>query len=202
MRRRIATAIATLCSLALVVPAAGCGGGGSVTNLVATGSVTCSTLTGVASFSPPLTLTGSAPETTTISLNAGGCTVSNSNAGGVSGGRATVTNNTATSNCTSLLTSRPVKVAVEWTPTTLHPSAVSFSGYAPSKSSAGAGSGFVFPDPGGKASATGSFAGDDGGKSTTVSAFTTEGESQLLGACGSPAGLTSIAISSGTFKVG
>jgi hypothetical protein len=203
MTRRTVTAIATLCPFALLVAAAGCGGAGNVTDMVATGSVSCKTLTGVATFSPPLTSSGSAPETITISLKAGSCATTNSNSTGVTEGRATTTNSTpATSNCNSLFAPRPVEVTVEWTPSTIHSSTVHFTGFASMKNSTGTGSEFVFPDPGGKATGSGSFTGDDGGASSTVTAFSAAQPSQLLAACQNPAGLTSIAIGSGTFRVG
>jgi hypothetical protein len=199
--RRAATVTATLCSLGLVLPAAGCGGGSPVGG-VATGPVDCRTMTGVASFSPPLTLSGSASETTTISLSLGSCATSGSSSAVVTNGRATLTNSTASSNCTSLLVSRPVKVAIRWTPSSVDPTTVNFSGYAPSMASSGQGSGFVFPNPGGKASAAGSFAGSNRGAGSVAYAYTTAGESQLLSACQSPAGLSSVAISSGSFTIG
>jgi hypothetical protein len=94
-----------------------------------------------------------------------------------------------------------VKVNVHWTPSTVDPTTVSFTGYAPS-TAAGQGSGFVFPNPGGKASVQGSFPGSNGGANSIAYAFTTAGESQLLGSCQSPAGLSSLVISSGSFAIG
>jgi hypothetical protein len=56
----------------------------------------------------------------------------------------------------------------------------------------------MLPKSGATAKVTGSFAGSDHGAGTTATAFSGETTTQLLGACESSAGLTSIAVTSGS----
>jgi hypothetical protein len=179
---------------------AGCGGS-SQAGTVATGRVTCTTVTGAATFDPPLTLVGSSPETLKIALHVSGCTTSGSNVAEVTAGRAEATNKTGTNGCTSLLTARALSVTVHWTPSTIAPSVVSFTGFSPGQSPTGA-LGFTFPGSGNRAKATGSFSGSDNGASSTAAAYTAQGTTQLVGACSTPAGIASIPISSGHVTLG
>jgi hypothetical protein len=199
MNRWTGRALLAMCVTGTLAITSGCGGA-SRTNGVATGMVTCAALSGAVNFSPPLTLSGTAYETLTISLSAHGCTTSGSSVSHVTGASATVVNSAGTSGCTSLLNSKAFEVHVRWSPATISPSVVRFSGYAPSTS--GAGSGLVFPGSGGKATVTGSFAGSNRGASSTATASIDQNEVQLLGACQSPAGISSLAITSGHFTLG
>jgi len=168
--------------------------------LVATGTVTCSNVSGTITFNPPLSNSGTSPETTTISLNASGCTQTGSNAQ-VTSGTATATIPGSTNACTSLLTSKPVAVGVAWTPSSVHATVATFSGYAVVMNSAGD-IGFGLPASGGTASVAGSFAGSDNGsasKATTYSALTS---TQLLAECGAATGMSTLAITSGTATFG
>ena len=198
---RRAIVIGATCVVWLGLLAAGCGSGtANQTNGVATGSVTCVGLSGEATFSPSLTLSGSAPEHITITLHSENCTSAGSNVGRVTSASAVATNNSGTSGCTSLLSSKPVEVKVNWVPSTIHASVVSFSGYAPT--AGGSGSGLVFPEVGGKARVTGSFAGSNGGASSTATAFIGQNEVELLSACENPTGISSLAITSGHVSLG
>src|ERR1700722_15096245 len=105
MRRRLPSTVSVLGALSLVVVlATACSSGGG-SNGVATGSITCSSLSGSATFSPALTLIGSSPETTNITLQATGCTTSGSNVAHVTSGAAVTVEKLASNGCTSLLSS-------------------------------------------------------------------------------------------------
>ena len=202
MTQRTAMVVGATCAIWLGLFAAGCGSGKTANkaNGVATGSVTCGDLSGEATFSPSLTLSGSAPEHITITLHSGTCTTAGSNVGQITSASAIATNNSGTSGCTSLLSSKPIEVKVNWVPSTVHPSVVSFSGYAPT--AAGSGSGLLFPEAGGKARVTGSFAGSNGGAGSTATAFIDQNEAQLLSACEGATGISSLAITSGHVSLG
>jgi hypothetical protein len=168
---------------------------------VATGSITCTNVTGTVTFNPPLTNSGTSPETTSIALNASGCTTTGSNVSVVQSGTATTTIQSTTNGCTSLLSSKPLAVAITWAPRTTHASVVSFSGYAIVNDAANH-IGFGLPASGGTATVAGSFAGSDNGaasKSTTYSGLTT---TQLLAACASASGVPSLALVSGSVTLG
>jgi hypothetical protein len=199
MTRRPTAAISVPCVSGLLALAlAGCGGGSSAATGPATGSITCQNITGTADFSPPLTLSGSATDTTTITLTSTECTTSGSDVTKVVSGTATVHNTSGSSSCVALLNSRPLTATVNWDPDTIEPSVVSFSGYSPTEAG---GTGFLFPGTGHSAKVTGSFAGANHGADSSASAFTTESTTQILGECSGP-GLASIPISSGVLKLG
>jgi hypothetical protein len=124
--------------------------------------VTCNDVTGSLAFSPPLTATGAGAgagaETGTIRLHATGCATSGSNVSAVGSGTAAVSLTSPTSTCSGVLTLRPVALTTHWTPSTVTPSVLTFSGYSIASRPTGNG-GFSFPDPGGTAKVTGSFAG-------------------------------------------
>ncbi len=168
--------------------------------VVATGGVTCHTVTGALTFSPALTVNGSTAESTSISVNAAGCVTSGSNVSGITRGTGTATLTSTSNSCAGLLTSRPVTVDITWTPATVHPSVVTFSGYGGATGPAG-GEGFLLPKAGATAKVTGSFAGSDHGAASTATAFSGETTTQLLGACESSSGLTSIAVTSGSVTI-
>jgi len=132
--------------------------------VVATGSVTCTTLTGTVSFAPPLTNSAKSPGTTSITVTSSGCTAVGSHVATVTGGTGTASISNAMDSCASLLTPQPLTFDVTWSPATIHKSVVTFSSY-----SVGA-SGFTLPASGGKATVTGSFAGSDHGASSTATA--------------------------------
>jgi hypothetical protein len=93
----------------------------------------------------------------------------------------------------------PLTVDISWTPATVHPSVLTFSGYGAASSPSG--EGFRLPKAGATAKVTGSFAGSDHGASSTATAFSGQTTTQLLTACESTAGLTSIAVTSGSVSL-
>jgi len=186
--------------LFIVVPlvATSCSSGtGSSDIVVATGSVTCSNVTGSVSFSPPLTMSGGSAEHITIALTTNGCTTSGSNIPTLAKGSVATTISMATNACSSLLSPQPVTVTETWIPATIHQSVVSYSGYKIGLSPSGGG-GFTLPNSGGTAKVVGSFAGSDHGSGSTAALYSTESATELLTACGSDAGLASLPVTSGS----
>ena len=92
----------------------------------ATGTETCSSLTGTFSFKPALTSNGTAPSTGTISVKLGGC------GGGTpaaTSGALTYKTTYTTSSCTALVQPNPTRtesVTVKWSPKTIAPSTTLF----------------------------------------------------------------------------
>lgn len=195
-RRSVLWTLASLMALT-----AACGGGANQAKTVATGSVTCGALAGMVTFDPPLTLTGTSPETLRVTLTAGDCTTSGSNVPHITSGTVSTAERTGTNSCEALISSKALKLSVDWIPRSVEPSVVSYSGYSPTES-AGGGSGLTFPNSGGRAKVSGSFTGSKDGANSTASVFTNEGISELASACTSATGLTSLSISSGGFTIG
>lgn len=169
----------------------------TTTFTLASGEVTCTNITGALTFSPPLTTKGGSAESTVIALTAAGCSTQGSNVPTVTGAAESTTISSATNSCTGLLTSRALTIHIAWTPSTIRPSVLTFSGYGGTSSSSGD-VGFALPSHGGTAKVTGSFSGTDHGAGSTATAISSQTGTQLLAACGSSAGLTSIQVSSGT----
>ncbi len=143
------------------------------TVVVATGGVTCNSITGALTFTPPLTTKGGSAESTAITLNATGCATSGSNVSKVTRGTASATITDTSNACTGLLNSRPITVNITWTPATIHPSVLTFSGYAGSTGSGGD-LGFTLPKSGDTAKVIGSFPGADHGAGSTSTAFSNQ----------------------------
>ena len=167
---------------------------------VATGGVTCNSITGALTFSPSLTTKGGTAESTSITVNAAGCVTSGSNVSRITRGVGTATLTSTSNSCASLLNSRPLTIDIAWTPATVHQSVLTFSGYGGASGPSG-GEGFTLPKSGATAMVTGSFAGADHGAGSTATAFSGQTTTQLLTACESSAGLTSIAVTSGSFTL-
>ena len=163
---------------------------------VAAGTVSCTNVTGTVTFTPPLSNSGTSPETTKISLTASGCTTAGSGASPVTGATASATIQSPTNGCVALTTSKPVAVAVAWSPSSVHASVASFSGYA--VVTQGGDIGFGLPGTGGSATVAGSFAGTDHGAKSTAATYSNLTSTELLTACGTPAGVSSLTIASGT----
>jgi hypothetical protein len=186
---------AFLLPLALVaILATGCSSN-STPATVATGSVTCTHLTGRLAFSPRLTTRGGTTLSTAIVLKATGCTTSESNVPSVTSGNVTTTISSTSNACNRVLTLRSLTVKATWTPANIRASVISFSEYSLSSSRSGAG-GFTFPNPGGTAKVTGSFAGSDNGANSIAVVVFNRTITQLLAACRS-SGLASIPVTSG-----
>ena len=183
-------AVATLAAGCSATPSASSSTSGMPT--VATGDVTCSHVTGGISFSPPLTSTGTAAQSTRISLTATGCTTSGSHTPVVTRGTAPST----TSACSGVLTLRSVALTIHWTPTTIRPSTLTFPGYNIVSTPSGS-AGFSFPSSGGSASVVGSFAGSDRGAASTAALYFDPSVAQIQAVCKS-SGLASLPVTSGT----
>ncbi len=164
---------------------------------VAAGSVTCTDVTGKITFTPPLSNTPTGPETTRLSLTATGCSTAGSSGTQVTSGTATATIQSSTNGCVSLLTSKPVVVAVAWSPSSIHASVASFGGYSIVTDTAQH-TGFGLPNAKGSVTVAGSFAGTDSGAKSTASTDSNLTSVALLTACGTTAGLPELAIASGT----
>ena len=152
---------------------------------VATGSITCSG-TGTVTFDPPLRKGGKSPETVTIAIAASTCTTSGSNVSKVTGASSTLTIHLASNACAALKTSNPAgghpTWTARWTPSSIASSTVTFSGHAIESNRAGD-VGFVFPNSGGTASVTGSFAGSDHGALSSAAAYTDMTEQGVRNTC-------------------
>lgn len=172
----------------------------TTTAAVASGTIACTGITGSLTFSPPLTTKGTAAESTAINLQAAGCTASGSNAPAVTASTATATISSPTSSCTGLLTPRALTITITWSPSTIRPSVLTFSGYGAAMNSSGD-EGFTLPTKGGTAKVTGSFAGSDQGASSTAQTFSNQTGTQLLASCGSSAGLASLQVTSGSLAL-
>lgn len=172
----------------------------TTTAAVSSGDVSCTGITGALTFSPPLTTKGSAAESTAVSLRASGCTTTGSSGPAVTASTATATISSTTNSCAGLITSRPLTVTVTWSPSTIRPSVLTFSGYSPVMNSSGQ-EGFTLPAAGGTAKVSGSFAGSDLGGGSTSQIFSNQTGTQLLTACGSSAGLASLQVTSGSLSL-
>ena len=197
--RRGPGALALLAAVAVTAGACSSGSPAAPAAVVARGTVSCRSVTGSVSFSPPLTAKGTSPETSTIAVSASRCTVSGSNVNRVEGASASATLMSATNACQGLLTSQALTFTVHWSPSIIRPTVLHYSGYTVSVS-AGKGA-FTLPDAGGTASVTGSFAGSDHGAGSSALAVADESATGLVSACGSSTGLASIPVTSGTLTL-
>lgn len=187
-----------LALILITVVVAGCSGSSPTPAAkTATGAITCTHLAGRLTFLPPLRDKGTVTEVTTISLQASGCTTSGSNVPDVTGSVASGTITSPTNSCTGLLTSRALSIHITWAPSTIRASVLTFSGYRGASSVSG-GEGFALPNAGGTAKVTGSFSGSDQGAASSAETYSDQTATQLLTACSSSAGLTSLAVTSGT----
>jgi len=115
----------------------------------------------------------------------------------VTSGTATATIQSPTNGCVSLLTSKPVAVAVALSPGSIHATVASFSGYA-IVSDAAQHIGFGLPNAKGSANVAGSFAGTDNGAKSTASTYSDLTSTQLFVDCGTAAGVPTLPIATGT----
>lgn len=168
----------------------------SATVVVATGGVTCTNMTGMLSFSPPLKTNGDEAESIAISLMATRCTTSGSNISSVTGAETYTTILSPSNACSGILTLRPFTTKVIWNPETIGPSVVHFSEYSFSSDRSGS-EVFTLPNPGGTARVTGSFAGSDKGAGSTATAYLGRTLKQLLTACSTNLGLALVPVASG-----
>jgi len=168
--------------------------------VTATGSVRCSGITGFIAFSPPLTTSGESPETATIVASALRCSILRSDVSVISSVVVTANITGGTSSCSGFATSTAITLDVDWRPTTIGQSLVTFSGFMVASDTKG-NSEFVLPGTGHGAKVQGSFAGNDRGATSTASFFTTLGTSQLSRCPTRSPGLSSIKIGTGEFTL-
>jgi len=185
-------------SLAVTLVALFTAGCGRAHNTVSNG-VRCSSLQGEINFDPPLTNTGISSEMLSVEMHAEGCTTSGSKIlhltaraqGSISGG---------VNSCAGVLTSQPAIVHVVWAPNSEPASIVTFSGYDVATDSSGH-EGFRLPGVRGSSRVMGSFTGGDGGGRSTALVISNETAEQILSACSSAGGLTSLQVTSGSFSL-
>ena len=205
MRARGRTSVLALFLPLVVVVTTAAACGSSPTSsapkvVVATGDVSCTGVTGTVSFAPSLTNTGKSPESASISVTSTGCTTSGSDVH-VTSGAGTATLSDPTNSCTGLVTPRQLTVDITWTPSTVHSSEVTFSGFSVATNGPGGGGGFTLPSASGTAKVSGSFAGSDHGAGSTSAVYSSDTVTKLLAACGSAAGLASIPVTSGSLTL-
>ena len=196
MTRQLRIGSGALILVFVLAGAQGCGGGSPSGPLSAPGSVRCTEVTGSIDFSPAMTDTGSAPETSTVTVHLAHCTTSGSDVT-VSGGVSTSSLTGGTNSCTSLLVSRSVTVTTRWSSSKrIKPSVVEFSGFSATATASGSG-GFALPGKGHMVNVEGSFAGSDDGASSYSDLFFTEPAGQVLSDCAQPSGVASLTVGSG-----
>jgi hypothetical protein len=173
---------------------------------VAHDNVTCADVSGTVTFSPPLTLAGTTDhsQTTTVSASLKKCVVSGANAAtitkaAVSG---TIDDASTTGSCTGLSGATAVTgdLTTTWsskdilqpgdTSTTTFNQDVGGT-YTKGKNSYGL---FEIPGAGGTIGVTGDFTGSNGGATSSIEAQTKDTEAQIVTACESPGGLSSLTI--------
>lgn len=166
--------------------------------IVATGSVTCTHVTGSVSFTPAVRHVGSTSETQMITFHASRCITKNSNVKHVTSGTLVVTVHRPSNSCIGLLTTQLPKGSTgTWKPSTIHSTTALFSGFSFVYSKSGD-VGFTVPNTGGTAKVTGSFPGKDHGKRSSATVYTNMTPTQFRDACLSSAGLSRQSITSGT----
>jgi len=162
---------------------------------IPTGTVSCTSITGTVTFKPPLTLTGTSPETASSKTTFSGCTASNKSVT-VTGGTSKAPVAVSSNSCTGLegggSSTAAISFDIAWSPKTAGKTVISFSGDTETNSSSGD-AGFNLTG----GTAVGSFA--ETNKATGV-AYTNETETALGAACSSSKGLASITIASGTLN--
>jgi hypothetical protein len=180
---------------------------GPMSEVTATGTIRCSHVAGSVLFSPPLAVAGHSAEKISVRANLSHCFASGSTVSAPVGGVTTLTISVPTNACSGLLqfptigsvstpsSSRAITADTAWTPRTIRPSVMTFSGFVLTSDDNGD-PGFAFPGVGHKARIVGSFAGDDNGALSVASVFTHEKANEILNRC-SLSGLTSIEIVSG-----
>ncbi|HYA68412.1 MAG TPA: hypothetical protein VED63_06745 [Acidimicrobiales bacterium] len=193
--RRIAIATATVATalgtLAVVDVGAASATLGPHKAADATGTETCSGLSGSLSFKPALTTSGTSPTTASIAVKLSGCSGGTPSA---TSGTVTAKTSYTTNNCTKLASPPATQVdteTVKWSPKTINASTTAFS--APSVS---VGSDVTITLS--KGLTTGSYAGSASTATLTVDST----KAQLLAICEGKKGLSKLVIASGSATVG
>jgi hypothetical protein len=168
----------------------------------AAGTVSCTGAKGSVSFKPALTT--AAPYTSekaTVKVTFSGCTgsVTTPHSGSI---KATLSS-ISTDQCPPPAAGGSGgTLTVKWSPTTIQPSAVSFSSKESTTGGPNNDFGFVYPAPGGTSSVAGSYEGTDSGASSSASVYSNVTESTLLSQCSSKKGLKKLTIVSGSISLG
>jgi hypothetical protein len=178
----------------------GCGTSHGSSQSRASMTITCSAVTGSINFDPPLTNKGSASEVVHFDLSSQKCAPSATITPAVTGAAAKGTIRGESGTCAGILISKPVNVAITWTPSSIPPTYLSLRGYG-IKNNAQGFEGIALSASRGGSTARGSYVGLDHGATSTALLFTHETVTQILGVCGAPLGLRSLPITSGSFTL-
>jgi hypothetical protein len=188
--------LAAASALAPVVPA----GATHAKVVVATGTISCSKVSGSITFHPAEHHVGTRPERIAVVFHTSHCVTTGSNVKSVTGGSLSEVITRPTNECASSLAifSHPVHATGTWTAKRmrLHSTTGTFSGFAFTFATNGD-VGVVIPNEGGTAHITGSFAGTNHGASSTAAGFINLTALEVRAACKSPQGLPLLRITSG-----
>lgn len=161
------------------------------------GSVSCTQVTGVVRFDPPLTTGGSASEVASLALLVKGCLASG---GGSSPrvGHGSGDLSMATNGCTNLSSASKaaVTIAVAWRPTKVGSSEVTFAGYSPTTAAS-----LGLKMGGRRTSASGSYVGTDAGAASTATVTFNLTPTEVEAACASANGLKMLKIAAGVLAL-
>ncbi len=136
---------------------------------VATGTITCTQVTGIIGFSSPVKAHVVQKDTLTVSVDVGGCKTQHSNVAHVAGGKLTLTVTTVVRGCPAGGVGADLTGTETWQPSSIAPSQLVSQDYTDRAYTGGKGLVdtsktpgilvIVFPAPGNSFSVTGSFAG-------------------------------------------
>jgi hypothetical protein len=161
-------------------------------------TITCTTVSGTAKFSPPITTNEAAGSTTTtVKATLGGCTVSGVTAtvskGTVKGSFTSNPHAAGTNGCNALAGASPQSgsLTTKWTssPKLTSGNSVTAVTQVYGTIAADGNAEFEIPGPGGTSSGTGSFQGSNGGASDESNAESTVAATALIATCESAKGL-------------
>ncbi|MFI5034990.1 MAG: hypothetical protein ACHQFZ_02155 [Acidimicrobiales bacterium] len=199
-RRSTAVIVTAVVALSVVSPLAGSSAASTARKahlVVATGSVTCTKVTGSITYRPPIHHVGTVPETQVFTFHASRCSTKGSNVHRVSSGSLTASVHRPLNSCIDLLVHAKLSSGTgTWIPKSIHPTTAHFSGFAFVYNAAGD-VGFALPNPGGTATVRGSFAGRDHGARSTVTVYTNFTPAQFRDQCLAPAGVARESLVSG-----
>lgn len=170
---------------------------GSTKTVVATGSVTCTQISGTITYHPAEHHVGTTTESQVLTFHAGDCTTKGSNVHHVTGGSLTVVMHRPSNSCLDLLASEASTGTGFWTPKSVAATKGAFSGYTIVVNAQGD-AGFSIPNTGGTAKLSGSFAGKNHGATSRATVYTNMTAVQFIKACKSSAGLSTQKILGGT----
>jgi hypothetical protein len=166
--------------------------------VVATGSVTCTKVTGSVTYHPAEHHISTGPVRIVFVFHASQCRTKGSNVKDVTGGSLSEVVARPTNACASGISSHPVHATGTWTAKNvkLHSTTGIYSGFAFVFAPSGD-VGVDIPETGGTAHITGSFAGTNHGATSTVVSYINLTATEVRAECLSPKGLSSVTITSG-----